>query len=254
MHPLKIDVSQFGTAEENIGYIKDSIARGLPELYPVPFGHDGNFVLVGSGCSVTDYVEEIRADKEAGKVICAIKGSHDWLMENDITPDVFVSVEPRDRSYQLKHANDETIYLLASRCNPKVFDALEGKNVVLWHSWSDEEECKAFEGKIGIGGGTTSGLRAINIGYILGFRKFKLYGFDSCLSEDKKRKRFTGEEPGAVIDVTVGGRTFWCTYALAQQANDFQQVYKVMDVSIESVGDGLISAIIDERKKMGFKT
>ena len=254
MHPLNIDVSQFGTADENVGYIESALERGLPELYPVPFPHDRNFVLVGSGCSVTEYVEDIRKDKEDGKVICAIKGSHDWLMENDIVPDCFISVEPRDRTYQLERANDETVYLLASRVYPGVFDKLKDRNVVLWHSWSEENECEAFKGHIGIGGGTTSGLRAVNVGFVLGFRKFKLYGFDSCLSKDKTKKRFTGEGPGAIIDVTVGEKTFWCTHALAQQAQDFQNIYKIMDVNIESIGDGLISAIINERKRMGFKT
>ena len=101
MHPLKIDVSQYGTLDENVGYIESALERGLPELFPVPFAHDGNFVVVGSGCSVINYVEEIRKDQTEGKVICAIKGAHDFLIENDIVPDVFVSVEPRDRAYQV---------------------------------------------------------------------------------------------------------------------------------------------------------
>jgi hypothetical protein len=110
-------------------------------------------------------------------------------------------------------------------------------------------------GKFGIGGGTTSGLRAINVGYVLGYRKFRLYGLDSCLADDKSTKRFTGEKAGAIIDVIVGGRTFWCNHAMAQQAQDFQQLYKVMpDMTVESFGDGLITAILAERRKQGLRT
>lgn len=176
------------------------------------------------------------------------------MIENGIIPDCFISVEPRDRTENLKHKHEEVAYLLASRVNPNVFEHLNDCHVTLWHSWSTDEECEAFKGKMAIGGGTTSGLRAINVGYVLGYRKFKLYGFDSCLSEDKKKKRFTGEGPGQIIDVVVGEKTFWCTYALAQQAQDFQKLYQIMDITIESVGNGLISAIIDERKRLGFKT
>lgn len=252
MHPLTIDVSQYGTLEENAGYIRDSMERGLQELTPAPFGHDGTFVIVGSGCSVINYAEEIKKDQKEGKTICAIKGAHDWLCENEIIPDCFVSVEPRDRVNNLQLHNETTVYLLASRVNPNVFDLLKDRKVILWHSWSDEKECEAFRGKMAIGGGTTSGLRAINIAYIMGYKKIKLYGFDSCLDESKQKKRFTGEGPGAIIDVTVGDKTFWCTHALAQQAKDFQKLYAIMDITVESIGDGLITKIIEERKRMGY--
>ena len=255
MQPLLINVAQYGTWDEVTGNIDSALQRELRELVAAPFAHDGTFVIVGSGPSVTEHIAQIRADKDAGKTICAIKGSHDWLIENGITPDCFLSVEPRDRSDQLKHKNEDTVYMLASRVHPNVFDALKDHKVLLWHSWSEAKECEVIpKDKLQIGGGTTSGLRAINVAYMLGYRKIKLYGFDSCLSKDKKRKRFTGEGPGQVIDVIVGDRTFWCTGALAQQAQDFQQIYQVMDVTIESVGDGLISAIIEERKKKGLPT
>jgi uncharacterized Rossmann fold enzyme len=253
--PLHIDIAQYGTWDEVQDNIKSAFKRGLPEIKPAPFKHDGTMVIVGSGPSVTQYAEQIRRDQKNGKTICAIKAAHDWLIDNDIIPDCFVSVEPRDRSDQIKHKNEHTVYLLASRVHPAVFDALADCKVMLWHSWSAEKENEVIpKGNMQIGGGTTSGLRAVNVGYILGYRKFKLYGFDSCLSPDKQYKRFTGEKPGQIIDVIVGGKTFYCTGALAQQAQDFQQIYRVMDVSIESVGDGLISAIIDERIRNGLPT
>jgi hypothetical protein len=108
-------------------------------------------------------------------------------------------------------------------------------------------------GKLAIGGGTTSGLRAINIGYIMGFRKFFLYGYDSCNSPDG-RKRFTGELPGLTVDVWVGGadgKKFNCNAAMAQQANEFQKLFEVMpDLQIEVIGPGLIAEIMRCRRNM----
>jgi hypothetical protein len=107
-------------------------------------------------------------------------------------------------------------------------------------------------GKLAIGGGTTSGLRAINIGYILGFRHFTLYGYDSCNRADGV-KRFTGDKAGQTIDIWVGGPTgkkFNCNLAMAQQANEFQKIYEVMgDVNIEAYGPGLIAEILRVRRE-----
>lgn len=127
---------------------------------------------------------------------------------------------------------------------------------MLWHAWSEEPECKIWLGKkFGIAGGTTSGLRAINVGYIMGFRNFILYGMDSCLGPDKDKKRFSGERVGNayITDAIVGGRRFWCNGALAQQATEFQEYYKYLEgLHIDAKGDGLIAAIVAERRKRGY--
>jgi hypothetical protein len=105
--------------------------------------------------------------------------------------------------------------------------------------------------KIAIGGGTTSGLRAINIGYVLGFRHFTLYGYDSCNRADGV-KRFTGETTGPSVDVYVGGpggRKFNCNAAMAQQANEFQKLFDVMgDIKLDVKGPGLIAEIMRVRE------
>lgn len=253
MLPLSVHVVQAGTEESNSENIRSAMARGLTALTPAICVNDGHFVVVGSGPSMPEFVEQIREERERGRPICSIKGTHDFLIENGIEPDLFVSVEPRSRP--LKKISQNTIYLLASRCSPELFDQLKDAKIMLWHSYTPEPEYEVWKGNFGIGGGTTSGLRAMNIGYVLGFRKFILYGFDSCLAADKQTKRFTGETlgPGKLIDVIVGGRRFWCNGALAQQANEFQDAINGLQGSTFDVkGDGLIAAIMNERRKRGL--
>lgn len=248
-----IPVKQAGTTESNAGNIRSALARGLPEFAPAFCSHDGTFVIAASGASLPEYVQELKQEQEQGRPICAIKGAHDYLIDNGITPNLFVSVEPRDRP--LKHISDQTVYMLASRTSPALFDQLETAKVILWHAWSAEPECEEWKGHYGVGGGTTSGLRAITLGFLLGFRKFVLYGFDSCLDKDRDTKRFTGEKVGDAwkLDIIVDGRRFWCNGALAQQATEFQELYKGMpNVTIEAKGDGLIAAILAARRKRGF--
>ena len=257
MKPLEITVQAAGDPAELAENVRSALSRGLPELTPAPCVHDGTFVCVASGWSMPSFIDEIKAEKKAGRPIVAVKAAHDFLCENGVKPDLWVNLDPRDRTSGVQKANDHTNYLVASRCPPVTFDHLKGRKVTLWHSWTEGPEMKAMgAGKLAIGGGTTSGMRAINIGYILGFRKFVLYGYDSCNRADGV-KRFTGEMTGPTMDVFVGDgpekRKFICNAAMAQQANEFQMIYSVMpDITVEAKGPGLIAAILAERKVLNL--
>jgi hypothetical protein len=252
--PLNIDVRQFGVAEQHASTILANLERGLPEFAPALVSHDGTLVLVGSGPSLPTFLNEIRAERERGRPILAVKGAHDWLCEHDLEPDLFVSVEPRDRRGNVKRKNQRTCYLLASRVSKEVFDHLADCRVMLWHSFGKPEEVEAVSTKVkyAIGGGSTSGLRAITLGYMMGFRNFVLYGYDSCNAPDGT-KRFDGAQTGVTTTVVCGDRTFTCNMAMAAQAQEFQLcTYSLLpDIHIEAKGDGLIAAILHERAKQG---
>jgi len=255
MQPLEITVQAAGTAEELCSNIRSALGRGLPELTLAPIKHDGNIVLVASGWSMPDYIDEIKAHRRAGRPIVAVKAAHDFLVENGVNPDMWVNLDPRDRTNGIQRLNDHTVYMPASRCPPSTFDYLKGRKILLWHSWAPGPEMEAIgANKVAVGGGTTSGLRAVNIGYLLGFRNFTLYGYDSCNRADGV-KRFTGDVTGPAIDVFVGGPTgkkFNCNMAMAQQANEFQKLFDVMgDITVDVKGPGLIAEIMrvrDQRK------
>jgi hypothetical protein len=253
VQPLEITVQVAGTEEELCSNIRSALARGLPELTLAPIKHDGNIVLVASGWSMPDYIDEIRAHRRAGRPIVAIKAAHDFLVEHGVEPDLWVALDPRDRTGGIQRLNDHTVYMPASRCPPSTFDHLQGRKILLWHSWAEGAEMAAIgPHKLAVGGGTTSGLRAINIGYLLGFRQFTLYGYDSCNRADGV-KRFTGDTTGPSIDVFVGGPTgkkFNCNMAMAQQANEFQKLFDVMaDISLDVKGPGLIAEIMRVRNE-----
>jgi len=251
VQPLEITVVAAGEKEELCSNILFASGRGLPELTLAPIKHDGNIVLVASGWSMPDYIDEIKAHRKAGRPIVAIKAAHDFLVENGVEPDLWINLHPRDRTNGIQRLNDHTVYMPASRCPPCTFDHLAGRKILLWHSWSPGEEMEAIgSGKLAVGGGTTSGLRAINIGYLLGFRKFTMYGYDSC-NNSFGLKRFTGEMTGPTVDVYVGGpngKKFTCNAAMAQQANEFQKLFEVMaDITLDVKGPGLIAEIMRVR-------
>jgi len=254
LKPLAVPIKQAGSTESNSANIRSALDRGLPEFAPAIVPNDGTFVIVASGPTMPHFIEHIREEWEKGRAICAINGAYDYLVEQGITPHLFLTVDPRPMPQNVKNPQHDTIFLLASRVNPELYDRLKDHKVMVWHSWSTEPECDVWKGRFGIGGGTTSGLRAVNVGYLLGFRHFVMFGMDSCLASDKDTKRFTGEivGDGWVTDVIVGDKTFYCNGAMAQQANEFQLLYQGMpDAKIEAMGDGLIAAILAERRRLG---
>ena len=256
LQPLHIDVGQFGVAGQHLPAIRSALARGLPEFAPGLVSHDGVMVIAGSGPSLPAFIEEIRAEREQGRPILAVNGAHDLLCEHGLPPDLFLTVDPRDIRHNLRQKNEQTVYLLASRVAPEVFEHLREHRVILWHSAGHPLEMPAFEGVSArkIGGGSTSGLRAIAVSYLMGFRNFVLYGMDSC-NDANGRKRFDSGVSTVTTDVVIDGRTFICSMAMAAQANEFQMcTYGLMpDVHIEVKGDGLLAAIVAGRKKRGFR-
>lgn len=256
IQPLDIDVTQFGVSQQHVRAIESACQRGLPELPPGFVSHDGTMVCVGSGPSLPTYLDEIKIERTKGRPILAVNGAHDLLCEHDCIPDLFLTTDPRDLRHNLARKNDQTVYLLASRCAPEVFDHLKDCRVMLWHSNGHQEEIETVRkyAKLAIGGGSTSGLRAIAVGWFMGFRNFLLFGYDSCC-DAQGRKRFYGGPIGMTKEVIVGGKKFVCNMAMAAQANEFQQATYgwLPDVHIESRGPGLISAILEERKKMGYR-
>lgn len=256
MQPLKVDVRQWGMPEGIGDNIRYSLTLGLPELQIGVTRHDGTFVICASGPSIQDHIEEIRQDQKDGKAICAVKGAYDYLRGHGITPDLYLSVEPRYRP--VRDPSERTTFLLASRVCRQVFDELKNHRIVLWHSWSEGDGMELIQNRMIIGGGTTSGLRAINVGHVLGFHKFKLYGFDSSLG-NKGEKR-VGQDPLGesvkTIEIVVDGceTPFTTNMAMCAQADDFQSIWDVMpEISVEVIGDGLIPEIWKQRKAKGFK-
>lgn len=259
MQPLEVPYTPYGTTEELASNIRSALTRKLPALAPALCSHDGTIVLVGSGPSLLGQMDAIREQSAMGRPIMAFNGAHDFLCENGLEPELFLSVDPRDTIVgNTQRKNSYTTYLLASRCNPALFDHLADCKVMLWHSYCMEGESEAYKGNFAIGGGTTSGTRGIYVSYVLGFRKFVIFGLDSCLASDKETKRFSGEKAGAIMDVIVGdgpdAKTFWCNVPMAQQASEVQGIMSYLDVTLDFRGDGLLAAIWDKRKQMGYRT
>lgn len=229
-----------------------AVLRGFPEIDRMHPAREGRIALIGSGPSVATQLDKIRELRAAGVPLVAIKDAHDWLIENDIIPDYAFAIDPQPHRFSCfmkKHA--DVHYMIASQCDPAMFDHLEGHKITLWHPYI-KHGCFYPPGKAVISGGTTSGLRAMVVFYSLGWRDMALFGFDSCLSEQALRVNGTkmrAHDQIIEIQLEPGGQIFQCNPAMAQQAQHFQEQYDFLEgVEFEAFGGGLIAAIIAKRR------
>lgn len=276
LQPLRIHakcVADFPTIREHVRYCCSLVDEKTKFFIPTLSPHGLEAVLVGSGPSVRDQVKSLKSKRKDSKfMFFGIKGGHDFLLQNGIEPHFGVAVDPLEKIHRenfLRTAKD-CRYFIASQCHPTLFDMLRerGEQIIIWHlatenlqKWSQEEDSPVYRHYM-IPGGSTSGLRAIVLAYSMGFRRFHLYGYDSCLSG--VQRKINGEtyeetkEDGSpkAIELVVGGKKFKADPAMASQANEFQELMKSLyrpndPFYVRAYGQGLIQHIVKERYREG---
>ena len=250
--PLKITGKCVAEDETLFANMDAAIARGYPQIKEAQPAKTGAILLVASAPSVKGQLELIKKMKAAGSPIVAIKGAHDWLIDNGVMPDYALAIDPQEHRIAFYKPQPSVHYMIASQCHPAMFDNLDGYQVTLWHPYVKKGQDRPKNCML-IGGGTTSGLRAISLFYVLGYRQFELFGFDSC--NDGELLRVNGEglkEGDKLIEVKIDpqGESFYCNTAMALQAEHFQTYYDYLpDATFNGHGRGLIQAIIKKREQ-----
>ena len=250
--PLKITGKCVAEDDTLFANMDAAIARGYPQVKQAQPIKTGAILLVASAPSVKGQLELIKKMKAAGSPIVAIKGAHDWLIENGVMPDYALAIDPQEHRIAFYKPQASVHYMIASQCHPKMFDNLDGCQVTLWHPYVKKGQDRPKNCML-IGGGTTSGLRAISLFYVLGYRQFELFGFDSCNDGELLRVNGDGLKDGdKLIEVKIdpNGETFDCNTAMALQAEHFQTYYDYLpDATFNGHGRGLIQAIIKKRNQ-----
>lgn len=245
-----------------LDHVRSAMERDIRHFTPSP-QHDHEIVLVGSGPSIRNHVEDIRRLKENGAYLCAIKAAHDFLIGHDIVPHIALMVDPQPhiiKCFQKKRNDVE--YFVASQCHPEVFDYFKDANVVLWHLLTGKEgEQEAIKGEVALGGGSTSGMRAMTLAWGMGFRKMHLFGYDSCMINYDPEKNKVQElkvdgslaKDGEPMKLWISGKTFYCNPAMAAQTTEFEKVMNAFkcQVQVRVWGEGAIPWLAQLRMDKG---
>jgi hypothetical protein len=221
--------------------------REVPWVKEVP-AHDSHAVLIGGGPSVIDMLGEIRRREMQGQDLFALNGAAQWLSQYGLLPRYQVILDSRKQNRQFIRPPCAANYLIASQCDPVIFDLLKDEDVVLFHHAEDGID-QHFDGRsVLIGGGITVGLTAMALAYALGYRQMHLYGYDSS-DRDGASHAYAQMETGAENErreIWFGREKFVCSpamYAQAQAFPAFAELLAENGVVITVHGSGLLPTI-----------
>lgn len=245
--------------------------RHLPELRQHEWT-ERPVCIVAGGPSLDDYLPMLRALRPDSDVL-SINGAYKHLRSIGIESDHFVMIDSREGN--IVHVDQPytgTTHYLATQVHPKVFDALDTFRVTKFnlgtqaahdaHKALGLKEITQVAGPIGM-----ASVYAISVAAALGYKNMFLFGYDFSRRDDKA---YAFDQPmnaaDGEIEITVSGRTFKTTLALARTAQQFAfaispliggvEKFQGVQLNIRLLSDGLLSAILaaeDDRRETEVK-
>ena len=232
--------------------VQHNIRLGFQQVQPYPT-NDVEAMIVGGGPSLKRDIEEIRDLRERGVKLIALNNAYQYCLDYDIKPSAYVMVDARPFNLRfLENTIPECKYFIASQCDPSVFERLESvkDQTYIWHTSAEEIQdilTANYPMCYPVPGGSTVLLRAIPLFRMLGFKRFHIFGCDSCL-EDGAHHAYEQKENDeqAVIPVRVGGKIFYCNPWMVSQAREFIDLVGCMgDVMELNIHGGLLRQILE---------
>lgn len=229
--------------------IADNIKTNIQSKFPfikMVEPHDKHAVIVGGAPSLKDNINEIDLRQEHGQDIFSTNNTYKYLRDNGIKADFHVMVDAREENIEFVPAQTKCFY--SSQVHPSVIHQadMNGNDITLWHPMFDGilDIIGLNTGDALVGGGTTVGLKSIALAYILGYRKFHIYGMDSsyrgAMNHAYAQPLNDGEK---VIEVTMNGNKYHAAPWMCAQVEDFKTIAQelVQQGCILTVhGDGLL--------------
>lgn len=228
--------------------IRHAISLNTDRLRPVK-PHKTPAIIIGGGPSLKNHLDEICQHKIEGQVIFATNNSYGYLIKNSIKPDHHVMLDARPEMATMVPYLANCYY--ASQCAPEVFKSAKanGSHVILWHHFAEGIQNIIPKGTGHhpmVGMGSSSGLKAIAIAHILGFREFHLYGFDSCYADGDHHAYEQALNNGEkILDIVMNGKNYHAAPWMCTQIEEFKEIipHLTKDSIVTAHGEGLLQDI-----------
>lgn len=212
-------------------------ANGWKQMVRQKHG-DGTLSVVCYGPSLMDTWRNIK------RPMMTVSGAHDFLIARGVVPDYHMDCDPRvHKAELLAHPHDDVQYLMATVVHPSIWEKLAGHKVQQWHLHQGDETDKWIAqhdpGANRLGGGTTAGARAMEVGSMLGFKRFEIHGMDCSYRGEHRHAGKHGGKPQGSIECNVGDRWFTSSPQMIEAAREIITFISNYDVDIFFHGDGL---------------
>lgn len=220
---------------------------------------DEELVVVSAGPMLV--AEQLHEEIAAGRRIVAVKHALKPLKEAGIKPWACILLDPRDHVYNFVDNPDrDVIWFVSSQVTPKAVKKLldNGCNVWGYHAAVGAEEHVYTEKQRDsiISGGSATATRGLFMLDKLGFRNFRLYGYDLCFPDkpnlDLKDEYGQPKHFEVMLDANTpfykARRGFWSDGQLLAQYQEFAQIIQMNHWKIKAFGHGIVPFLIEAKE------
>ena len=232
-------------------HVATGLSYGFHDIVPHPT-NDVEVMLVGGGPSLAEHIGTIKRLRQEGVKLITMNNAYRYCIDHGLLPSALVMVDSRDFNARFVDPIIPTCkYFIASQCHPSVFDKVPKEQTYIWHTSAEEikdllQDHYKDKQWYHVPGGSTVLLRAIPLFRMLGFKRFHIFGCDSCLEDGKHHAYEQAENDGhPVLSVKVGDKIFQCHPWMLSQAREFIDLIKYMGDEMElQVYGGLLHQIL----------
>ena len=240
--------------------VRFAMTHKIKEMLPAAGETPTPLAIVCGGPSLVGQLDNLKSMIRRGTLVLAVNGTHDFLLDHGIRPRFMAMMDARDHNVRfLERAQRDCLYLIASHCAMKSWALLKRLHAphLMWHCHSAvdlaplQEEFDMYGPEVW--GGSTIGMKCFNLGIMMGFFNFHLFGMDACLTEEEHHAYDQVENDGEeTMQLCAGEKWFTVTQWMLRQATDFQDFYASHGsrINLTIWGEGLIRHIVREGIKI----
>jgi len=241
---VEFDVHLPVSDRQLLANVRHALSLGLPELRDFEYPWNGALNVIASGPSA-------RKAPLDGKTL-ALNGAMRVFTQAHRAPTYWAACDPQELVADfLTEAPESTIYLVASRCHPSVFERLKGRNVVLWHLCENATYALTAD-RAPVSSACSITLCAFEVMARLGWRGFETWGWDGCYVDGESHA--VAQPTAGDVTVQNGEKTFRTTTNWLNEAKDASLALNGFPFPIHVHGGGMIGEILKSCRPWRFVT
>jgi hypothetical protein len=232
--------------EAMLAHVRSALGRGLP-MPQLCRPHGRTLSVAGGGPSLAETYPKLDG------VIVTANAGLGFLLSKGIIPWACGLLDARPHIADLIEPHPDVFYFVASTCHPSVFDKLKDCKVILWHPSGLPGISETLpRGTPMIAGGTTMGMRWLNLAHYMGFRKFEMHGLDSSYRGDKTHA-YPDSRDGKAGTIEING--YVTDNNFLTQCTDWFQLEEMFALDddkpiVNFHGDGLLQSMVRARENL----